>query len=155
MSGIASIILAAIGSFLPGLPGWSFWLAAMICLFIAMFRAWQQEHRHAQVASAAWAKERGELIARLAGDAITGQRKAQVKQIVEGLGQPEREALRHILRLGPTSAFGLGKHLRHKGLADADLTRLADIGVIWQDAAGAWDVAPAFNGPLRALLSDG
>ena len=42
MSGIASIILAALPSFID-LPGWAVWLAAAACLLVAAFRVWRNE----------------------------------------------------------------------------------------------------------------
>jgi hypothetical protein len=142
MSGIASIILAALGAAFPGLPAWSFWVAAMLCLFVAMFRVWQREHHEKQT-----------LAARLAGEEFAADQRARFMAATAALTPSELEVLRRILRLGPMSDYGLQDHLRRASLPAADLGRLQAAGLIWKDHAAAWDVVPTFAAPLRELLN--
>jgi len=44
MSGLASILLAALGAVNSGsMPPWTFWIAATACIVIASFRVWLKE----------------------------------------------------------------------------------------------------------------
>jgi hypothetical protein len=50
VSGVGSVILGAISASLKeSLPYWSFWTLALICFFIASFRAWRDVHAELQV----------------------------------------------------------------------------------------------------------
>lgn len=141
MSGIASVLLAAAGAAFPNLPAWAFWVAAMACLFVAMFRAWRREHHEKEAL----------LGARVGGD-LAAARRARVAAIISSLGPAELAALRYLLRIAPVSTVGLQGYLGRGGLPHPDLARLEAVGLIWRDGSGGWSLVPECVASLRELL---
>jgi len=53
MSGIASVILASIGTFYTNAPpAWLFWVASVVCVVVASYRVWLRECQRADAADA-------------------------------------------------------------------------------------------------------
>jgi hypothetical protein len=63
MSGIASVLMAAAAaSFSCGSAPCVFWALGLLCLIVAAYRVWLDEHAGREVNAAKWATERAELL---------------------------------------------------------------------------------------------
>ena len=89
VSGVGSVIVGAIGAyFKTSLPYWTFWMLALVCFFIASFRAWRdvsiglQSARSElnQLRTPKYAKEQLELVRSLYGK-LDEHEKALLKEL--------------------------------------------------------------------------
>lgn len=88
-SGVGSVVLAAVGThYTTPLPSWTFWLMALLCFFIASFRAW----RDGQTALLA----AGDEIKRLRTPKYSAEKLQLVRELYEKQDEFTRDLLKEI-----------------------------------------------------------
>jgi hypothetical protein len=165
MTGLFSLVLTALGSSFTGFPAWSFWVAAMLALFVSMFRAWQREHHgreEDQAGHAAEAEERARsyeaqmasLREQVAANDLAARRLACRRAVIDQLKSAERVVLNCILRSGPMTGNAITAECNRTNVAYVDMNALRAYGIVYQEADGRWGITETWTQPLRECIHD-